>query len=86
MNTRLTDWRRRVRGAALGLAGLAALALAAPAQAGGGVSIHFGAPYYDAAMRRVSWARRWGRRVLPAVRHLFKIIRLSLSPPPEQPT
>ena len=36
--------------------------------------------YYDAAMRRVSWARRWGRRLFPPVRHLFKIIRLRLSP------
>ena len=43
--------------------------------------IGFGdARYYDAAMRRVSWTRRWGRRVFPPVRHMFKIIHLSLSP------
>jgi O-methyltransferase involved in polyketide biosynthesis len=42
--------------------------------------IGFGdAGYYDSAIRRVSWTRRWGRRLFPPVRHLFKIIRLNLS-------
>lgn len=46
--------------------------------------IGFGdARYYDAAMRRVSWKLRWARRVFPPIRHMFKIIRLRLSPPSE---
>ncbi|NND99698.1 MAG: class I SAM-dependent methyltransferase [Pirellulaceae bacterium] len=34
------------------------------------------APYYDAGMHRVSPLRRWGRRLIPPVRHLFKIVQV----------
>lgn len=40
--------------------------------------IGFGdSPYYDEGMPRVSRLRRWGRRLFPPVRHLFKIVHLA---------
>jgi hypothetical protein len=33
-------------------------------------------PYYDAGMPRLSLLRRWGRRLFPSVRHLFKIVHI----------
>ncbi len=33
-------------------------------------------PYYDKCLKRVSTLRRWGRRLFPPVRQLFKIIHL----------
>ncbi len=39
--------------------------------------IGFGdSPFYDAGMARVSRLRRWGRRLFPPVRHLFKIVQV----------
>ncbi|MCA9174515.1 MAG: class I SAM-dependent methyltransferase [Planctomycetales bacterium] len=31
-------------------------------------------PYYDRGMPRLSALRRWGRRLLPPIRHLFKVV------------
>ncbi|HUG68894.1 MAG TPA: class I SAM-dependent methyltransferase [Pirellulaceae bacterium] len=39
--------------------------------------IGFGdSPYYDAGMPRLSRLRRWGRRLFPPVRHLFKVVHV----------
>jgi O-methyltransferase involved in polyketide biosynthesis len=39
--------------------------------------IGFGdSPYYDAGMPRLSLLRRWGRRLFPPVRHLFKVVHV----------
>lgn len=34
------------------------------------------APYYDNLMNRVAWSARWGRRLFPPCRHLFKIVQV----------
>jgi len=41
-------------------------------------AIGFGdSPYYDQGMKRVSNLRRWARRLLPPVRHLFKVVHVT---------
>jgi len=33
-------------------------------------------PYYDGMMDRISWVKRWGRRLFPPSKHLFKVVQI----------